>query len=294
MVWAEEFRGLARQSGSAGRQHGQRTKEHHEPRPFCFSGLDAAAEAGEAADAERCGRPALAEGFVEHDGARGGNIERADASGHGDAEEVVAGAAYKIVEAGAFAAQHEDAVAGEVELVVVGGAAFVEADDPEILLLQVFKGTNQVDDARDAEVFCGAGAGFDGDRAEGRGTAFGENHAIDPGAVGDAEQSAQILGILDAIECQQQAGSGGSGRGVEEVFDGEKFLRADHGHDALVGGGAGQLRELLAGFLADADAGFAARGNEAEEAGSWRSRATITWSKRRRPARTASSTACSP
>jgi len=158
------------------------------------------------------GGPALAEGFIKHDGPGRGNIQRAHPSGHGDAQEVVAGAAYKIVEAGPFAAQHDDAVAGEVEPVVIGGAAFVETDDPEILLLEVFKGTNQVHDARDAKVFCGAGAGLNGGRAEGGGTAFGENDAIDPGAVGDSEQSAQVLGIFDAIQCQQEAGCGVSRR----------------------------------------------------------------------------------
>ena len=59
-----------------------------------------------------------------------------------------------------------------------------------------------------------------------------------------------------------------------------------------MGGGSGELGELLAGFLADADAGLAAVGNEALEAEtslcSWRSRATRTWSKRRRPALRAS------
>jgi len=39
-----------------------------------------------------------------------------------------------------------------------------------------------------------------------------------------------------------------------------------HGHDALMGGGAGELGELLAGFLADAEAGLAARADELEEA----------------------------
>jgi uncharacterized protein YdeI (YjbR/CyaY-like superfamily) len=212
------------------------------------------------------GGPALAEGFIQHDGPGGGNIQRAHPSGHGNAHEVIAGAAYQVVEAGPFAAQHDDTVAGEVELIVVGGAAFVETNDPEVLLLEVFKGTNQVDDARDAEVFCGAGAGLDGGRAEGRRTAFGENHAIDPGAIGHSEQSTEVLGILDAIECQQEAGTGGSRRGLEEVFNREKFLRVGDGQDALVSRRTGKLGELLAGFLADADAGVAARGDEPEEA----------------------------
>ena len=41
----------------------------------------------------------------------------------------------------------------------------------------------------------------------------------------------------------------------------------DQGHDALVSGGLGELGQLLAGFLADANAGLAAEGDEAGDAG---------------------------
>ena len=51
---------------------------------------------------------ALAGGFVEDDGSCGGDVERTDAAGHGDAQQMVAGAADKIVQAGAFAAEDED------------------------------------------------------------------------------------------------------------------------------------------------------------------------------------------
>ena len=53
----------------------------------------------------------------------------------------------------------------------------------------------------------------------------------------------------------------------EEVFDGEEILRVDEGHNALVGGSLGELGQLLARLLADADAGIAAEGDEALDAG---------------------------
>ena len=49
---------------------------------------------------------------------------------------MVAGAADEIVKACAFAAKDKDAVAAEVELIVVGGAAFIETDDPDVLFFQ--------------------------------------------------------------------------------------------------------------------------------------------------------------
>ena len=206
----------------------------HEPRPFCFFGLDAAAWRGAghalAVASAAPGVAALAGGFVEHDGSGGGDVEGADAAGHGDAQQVVAGAADEIVEACAFAAEDEDAVAGEVELVVVGGAAFVEADDPEILALELFEGADEVDDAGDAEVLGCAGAGLYGHGAEGRGAALGEDDAVDAGAVGYAEESAEILRVFDAVEGEEEAGCVGlQWIGGEEVFDGEEFLGADEG-----------------------------------------------------------------
>ena len=118
---------------------------------------------------------------------------------------MVAGSADKVVEAGTFPAQNEDAVAGEVELVVVGRAAFVETDDPDVLLLQLFKRADKVDDACDAKMFGSSGAGFDRDGAQRGRAALGKDNAIYPGAIGDAQQCAEILRIFDAIEREKKA-----------------------------------------------------------------------------------------
>jgi hypothetical protein len=53
--------------------------------------------------------------------------------------------------------------------------------------------------------------------------------------------------------------------GGEKVFNGEEFALADDGEDALVGIGAGEAGELVAGFDGDADAGGAAELGEAFE-----------------------------
>jgi hypothetical protein len=209
---------------------------------------------------------ALAEGFKENDCSGGGDVEGADAAGHGNAQEVVAGAADEIVEARALAAEDEDAVSGEVELVVIGLAALVETDDPDVLTLEFFKGADEVDYAGDAQVLGCAGAGLDGNRTQGSGTALGEHDAVNSGTVGHAQQGAEVLRVFNAVESEEQAGGTRNAR-REEVFDGEKFLRVDQGHDALVSGGLGELGQLLAGFLADANAGLAAEGDEAGDAG---------------------------
>jgi len=77
------------------------------------------------------------------------------------------------MQAWAFTAKDEDAVAGEVELVIVRCATFIEANDPDVLFLQFLQSSHKVDDTSDAEVFRSSGAGFDGDRAQRGGAALG-------------------------------------------------------------------------------------------------------------------------
>jgi hypothetical protein len=144
-------------------------------------------------------KAALAGGFEEHYGSCGGDVERTDAAGHGNAQQMVAGAADEIVQAGTLAAQDEHEIAGEVEAVVVGFAAFVESDDPEILALEIFEGADEIDDAGNAQMLGRAGAGFDGNCAQRRGTALGEDDAVDACAIGYAQKRAQILRIFNAV-----------------------------------------------------------------------------------------------
>ena len=197
---------------------------------------------------------ALAHGFV-HDYCTGyRDVEGAYAAGHGDAEEVVAGALYQVVEAGAFAAEDEADVLAEIEVGVVGGATFVEAYDPDVVFLHGFQGAGDVDDLGDADVLGGAGGGFCGDGAQGGGAAFGEDYAVDAGAVGGAEEGAEVVGVFYAVEGQEELAAGGAGWGLEEVFEGQEFAFADEGYDALVGVGLAVAGELVAGLGGDANA----------------------------------------
>jgi hypothetical protein len=207
---------------------------------------------------------ALAEGFIQDHRAGCGDVEGADASGHGDAEQMVAGAADEIVQSSTFAAKDEHAVTGKIELIVVGGTALVEADDPEVLLFEVFEGADEVDDTGDAEMLGGTGAGLDGHRAERSGAALGEDDAIDAGTVGYAKEGAQVLRVLNAIESQNKAGGrlGGTGGSLMEVLDGVKLLAADQRDHALMRGGLGHEGQLLTRLLANTDTGLATERDE--------------------------------
>ncbi len=108
------------------------------------------------------GAAALAHGLIHDNGSGNRDVERADAAGHRDAQEVVTGAFDKFVEAGAFGAEDKAGVLLEVEIGVVGGAALVKADDPNVVFLERFERAGDVNDLSDADMFAGAGAGFGG------------------------------------------------------------------------------------------------------------------------------------
>ena len=209
---------------------------------------------------------ALACGLEHNDGSGRGYVQRRDGPGHGDAQQVVAGAADEVVQAVAFASEDDDGVGREVVLVVAGCAALVEADAPDVVLFELFQGADEVDDAGDADMLGGSGGGFDGDGAEGCGAALGDEDAVDAGCVGGTEERAEVLRVFDAVECEEQARGWIGIRAREQVFEVEEFAGADDGDDALMGGGVGEAGELFFGLEAETDAVLAAGVDDALEA----------------------------
>ena len=106
------------------------------------------------------------------------------------------------MQTGAFAAKNENAVTGEVELVVVGCAALVESNNPEAPPFELFQSADKVHNARNAKMFGSSCTCFYRRGAQRRRTALGEDDTINPGAIGDAQQGAEVLRIFDAIESQ--------------------------------------------------------------------------------------------
>lgn len=175
---------------------------------------------------------------------------------------MVAGLFDEIVQACALAAEDEATVGGdEVEAGVVGGAALVKAYDPDVGLLHLLKGANEVGDAGDADVFGGSGGGLGDGRRDGRRTALGEDDAVNAGPVGGAEESAEVVGVFDTVECEEEAALMERLSG-EEVLDGEELAVAEEGDDTLVHVGLGEARKLFTGLEGDADAGRAGEGGE--------------------------------
>jgi hypothetical protein len=118
---------------------------------------------------------------------------------------VVAGAAHKIVQARAFAAKHEDAVSGEIEAVVIGFAALIQADDPKIVAFEFFKGAHQVYNASNAKMLCRTRARFNRNWAERRRPALGKYYAIYTRAIGNTQERPKVLRVFNTVESKYQA-----------------------------------------------------------------------------------------
>ena len=133
-----------------------------------------------------------------------------------------------------------------------------------MFLLHLFERADEVGDAGDADVLGCAGGGFGYGGGDGGGASLREDDAVYSGAVGGADEGAEVVGIFDAVEGKEEAVLAVF-FGGEEVFDGEEFALADDGEDALVGIGAGEAGELVAGLDGDADVGGAAKFDDAFE-----------------------------
>jgi hypothetical protein len=200
----------------------------------------------------RSGDAALASGFVHNDGSGDGDVEGGDGAEHRNADEEVAVAAGEFVEAFAFAAEDEADVGGEVAGVIILSAAFVEAEDPDVVLLEGLEGAIEVGNAGDADMLAGSGGGAGDGGVERGAAAVGQQDAVDSGSIGGAEERAEVVRVFNAVEGEQKQGLAGSGRG-EQIFEGERGARADDGDGALMLIRLGEAGEGFARLSADGD-----------------------------------------
>ena len=112
-----------------------------------------------------------------------------------------------------------------------------------------------------------AGAGLHGGGAQRCGAALGEDNTVHAGAIGHAQQRAQVLRIFHAVESQDETRCGGlTGSRREQIFERKKLLRVHQRDHALMRGGPGGNSKLLARLLENTDAGLAALGHQPLEA----------------------------
>lgn len=200
-------------------------------------------------------RATLPGSFKQNHGSGRRDVERGHLSRHRDAKQMVAGAADEFVQTGPLASQDNYGVGREVEAVVILIAALIEADHPEIALLERLEGADQIDHAGETEMLGGSGGGLDSDGAKGSGAALGEEDAVHARGFRRAKDGAEVLRIFDAVKGENEARLGA----VEEVFHVEEVSFTNDGNDALMGGRVSESGECLAGLGTDFDARTAAQ-----------------------------------
>jgi len=145
----------------------------------------------------------------------------------------------------AFAAQHQSAAYRKIKLVVVHGAALIQADDPQVALFQLFQGAYQVHDPGNLYVLRCAGRSLDRYRAERRRPALRDHHSVYARALRRAQQGPQVLRIFHPVERQEQAVALVA---LKQVVQVQELPLPHDGHHPLVRLCPGQLGELVAGI----------------------------------------------
>jgi hypothetical protein len=158
---------------------------------------------------------ALADGFEEADAGGDGDVEAVDFAGHGDLGEEVAVFAGEAAHAGAFGAHDDADGAFEIDLVDGLGGFVRGADEPDAEFFEFVHGAGEVGDACDGDVHGAAAGDAEDGFCDGSGFVFGEDDGSDACGIGGAEASAEVVGVLDAVEDEYEGIGPGFDEGVE-------------------------------------------------------------------------------
>ena len=200
----------------------------------------------------------LAERFEEDHAGGYGDVEGFDGAGGGKGDDEIAALAGKFVEAVAFATHDNAGGRRVIDLGVGLVGIFVEANEPVAGLLQFFHGTGEIGDLCDGEMRESSGGGASDRVGESGGAAFGDDDAVCSGGERGANDGAEVVGVFDAVEKDDETtlAIGGVGGG-ENVFECGGSAGGGDSDDALMIAGVGKAIELSAVFEADGDAALA-------------------------------------
>jgi len=180
--------------------------------------------------------------FKQHNAGGDRDVERRDGSGHGDAHQQIAVFLDQFVEALALAAQDEHSGPGIIGFAIQLGAALVQPVNPEAALLEHFESLADVSDANHRQMLEGSGGSFGDYLGESRRPALGNKNGGCARGMGGANNGAQVMWILNAVEQRQQLDSGSRENFVELGI----ALGGSEGQDPLVRGAVRGAVECLA------------------------------------------------
>src|SRR5690606_21566149 len=202
----------------------------------------------------RRSRPSMTSDFVQGHTRCHRRVQGLRGGAHGDAGDHVAVFADQPRQALAFRADdHDQRLREEVDVGDLCVALAVEADDEEAGVAVFAQGGGEVGGAGDAEGGEGARGGLPGAARDAGRAAGGDEEAVGAEGGGGAGDGAEVAGVGDAVEGDDERGFGRFVGQVDEVRRVGVVVGRDLQGDALVDGALGEPVELVAGDLHEGD-----------------------------------------
>jgi DNA-binding transcriptional MerR regulator len=146
------------------------------------------------------------------------------------------------MQAAAFAAEHNGGGLEQLDAIVIVLAALVQAVDPVAARFQVLQSVSNVHHAHDRQIGQRAGGRACDGLGKPDGAALRNDDGGRAGRVRGANDSAEIVRVLDAIEDDMQSSAKGG------FIEGGVFFSGAESNHALMRGAAGGAIELIAGL----------------------------------------------
>ena len=147
---------------------------------------------------------ALGNRLEQEDGARDRGVQRSDRAAHRNAHEQVRAASDGRAKALPLAADDDRKRTAEIRLPRGEWRLRLGAGDPEAARVKVGEGAGKIVDRGEEEVLDGARGGLDRRRRERRLAVGREQHPVDAGGLGAAQQRPDVLGVLERVEGEDE------------------------------------------------------------------------------------------
>ena len=169
--------------------------------------------------------------------------------------------AHLFVQPFAFTAQHQHGGQGILHMVVIFGAALVQAIDPVAAFLELIQGAIDIGHARHRQMLQRARGGLSHHVGNPRRAPFRDDDPARSGRMGGADDGPQVVRVLDAVEHHHQVGGG-------DLIECRVLLRGSHGDYSLMGRSARQAVQSGPRFEADGHRSAARQVDDFLQAGS--------------------------
>jgi len=143
---------------------------------------------------------ALPHGFVKADAGCDGDVEAGHLAFHGNANEKVAALAGEAAHPGSLGSHHQSDRAAQIGFVEQAVSSVIGSDKPATGFLEAVHGANQVAHGDDGGVPGGSARDAHDGFRDRRGVMFRREHGENAGGIRGTQAGAEVVGIRDAVE----------------------------------------------------------------------------------------------